>query len=245
MNPFDLSRRGFLTSSVASATLIGMTDPVPAQPPSPPSAADGANLADILAPVPFHFDRAAFFAIVERPFPHRQLGVGKSFAGATTLMAGFRNSLAAYADPDGFAAGPASLHCAAVLYAGYSYNMVLDDAMYAKYPLGLMDDEEMRPNDLRYRAFWKALRRNPMENFLRPLIDQGTSFFVCNNALSRFAAALAHRTAPNGVAPTRKEVVAIHDELVDHFIPETRLVPSGVAAVNAVQEAHFTFGPDY
>jgi intracellular sulfur oxidation DsrE/DsrF family protein len=158
-------------------------------------------------------------------------------------MSHFMNSLAAYADPDGFAAGPNSLHCLAVLYNGLSQAMVLDDAMYAKYPIGLMVDEEMRPNDTSYRAFWTALKHNTMAEFIRPLSDQGVSFFVCNNALSSLALTLAKRTAPGGGSITREQVVAIHDELAEHFIPGTMLVPSGVAAVNAAQEAKFTFLP--
>jgi intracellular sulfur oxidation DsrE/DsrF family protein len=144
---------------------------------------------------------------------------------------------------NGFAGGPNSLHCAVVLYAGRSYTVVFDDAMYAKYPLGLINDEEMRPKDTSARAYWTALRRNPMADFIRPLTEQGVSLFVCNNALSGFAAELARRTVPQGDTVTREQVVAIHDELAAHFIPGTMLVPAGVAAVNAAQEARFTFLP--
>jgi len=193
--------------------------------------------------VPFTFDRAAFQAVVARPYPHRQLAAPSSFKAATEAMSHFKNALAAYADPNGFAAGPNSLHCVAVLYGGYSYNMVLDDAMYAKYPIGLMNDEEMRPNDLSARAYWTALRSNPMAEFLHPLIEQGVSFFVCNNALSGYAVQLARRTAPKDAEVTREQVVAIHDELAAHFMPGAMLVPAGVAAVNAAQEARFTFLP--
>ena len=121
--------------------------------------------------------------------------------------------------------------------------MVLDDAMYAKYPIGLMNDEEMRPNDLSARGYWKGLRKNPMGEFLHPLLDQGVSFFVCNHSLSALAVEIARRTAPKDLAVTRDQVVAIHDELAEHFLPGATLVPAGVAAVNAVQEARFTFLP--
>jgi intracellular sulfur oxidation DsrE/DsrF family protein len=238
MPSFDLSRRTFVAGTVASATTVGVSDPVSAQSPAPVAESPSVSGA-----VPFSFDRAAFRSIVERPFPHRQVAAPASFAATTVAMSHFKNALAAYADPNGFAAGPKSLHCAAVLYAGYSYTAVLDDAMYAKYPIGLLDDEGMRPNDLSARAYWTGLRRNPTAEFVSPLVSQGLSFFVCNNALSNFAVTLARRTAPNGVAVTRQQVVAIHDDLTNHFLAGTMLVPAGVAALIAVQEAGFTFLP--
>lgn len=217
MDPFGLSRRSFVVSAISSTAVVGTSDPKPVQSPLRPT--HSAQLQRVPATVPFHFDRTAFQAVLERPFVHRQLAVPMSYATATVVMSRFQNSLAAYADPNGFAAGPNSLHCIAVLYGGHSYNMVLDDAMYAKYPIGLMNDEEMRPNDLSARGYWKGLRKNPMGEFLHPLLDQGVSFFVCNHSLSALAVEIARRTAPKDLAVTRDQVVAIHDELAEHFLP--------------------------
>jgi intracellular sulfur oxidation DsrE/DsrF family protein len=237
MNEFVLSRGAFVASATA-AVAVGSGSDAAAQ-----STEDKSEAKSISGAVPFAFDRAAFTAVLARPYPHRQLAAPQTFADATVALSHFRNSLAAYADPNGFAAGPNSLHCAAVLYAGRSYTMVLDDAMYAKYPIGLLADEEMRPNDTSARAYWTALRKNPMNDFVRPLTDQGVSFFVCNNALSGFAVELARRAATKDAPATREQVVAIHDDLAAHFVMGTMLVPAGVAAVNAAQEARFTFLP--
>jgi len=239
LSSFELSRHNFIASGVSAAAASGRASDLALA----PAAVDQAPQPQVSGVVPFSFDRAAFQAIVERPYPHRQLVAPSSFQAATVAMSHFKNSLAAYADPKGFAGGPNSLHCAAVLYAGRSYTLAFDDAMYAKYPLGLINDEEMRPNDTSARAYWTALRRNPMADFMRPLAEQGVALFVCNNALSGFAAELARRTVPQGGAVTREQVVAIHDELAAHFLPGTMLVPAGVAAVNAAQEARFTFLP--
>jgi len=241
MEPFDLSRRSFVVSAISATSIVSANDPKPSQLPLRP--ADRAGIRTVSASVPFHFDREAFQKILERPFIHRQLAVPMSYVTATAVMSRFQNALAAYADTNGFAAGPNSLHCVAVLYGGYSYNMVLDDAMYAKYPIGLMNDEEMRPSDLRFRDYWKGLRKNPMGDFLHPLLEQGVSFFVCNHSLSALAVEVARRIVPRDTALTREQVVAIHDDLAQHFLPGAMLVPAGVAAVNAVQEAHFTFLP--
>ena len=124
------------------------------------------------------FDRNAFQQVVHRASPHRQVAAPQSFSDATVALSHFRNALAAYEDPNGFAAGPKSLHCAAVLYAGRSYSLAFNDAMYAKYPIGLLNDEEMRPNDTSARAYWTALKRNPLNQVYQPLADEGV-LIVC------------------------------------------------------------------
>jgi len=236
MHVHSLSRRAFVTVAASTAVVadlatVGTARGMVAEP------------VRVDASVPFSFDRAAFQAVLDRPYPHRQLAAPATFAAATVAVAHFRNALAAYADPSGFAAGPHSLHCAAALYMGRSINMVLDDSMYAKYPLGIMDDIEMRPTDLSMRSTWTAMRSNPMAATVRSVTDQGASFFVCNHALSGLAYELATQSVPKDTPVTRDRVVAIHDELANHFLPGTLLVPAGVAAIVAAQEAHFTFLP--
>jgi intracellular sulfur oxidation DsrE/DsrF family protein len=231
------SRRIFITSTGTAASVVAGVSAFSS--PLPTRAADRPNRSPA---VPFLFDRAAFQAIVDRPSPHRQFAAPDTFGSATVAMSHFTNSLTAYADPNGFAGGPDSLHCAAVLYSGRSYLMVLDDAMFAKYQVGRFVDEELRPNDTTYRKYWTGLQHNPMADFLKPLTEAGVSFFVCNNSLSGFAYELAQKAAKG--APVKQEaVISIHSELAAHFISSTMLVPAGVAAVNAVQEARFTFLP--
>src|ERR1700678_2080175 len=237
MEPFMFSRRNFVAAGASAAALSCPASPAVAQ---GQPAAVAPNAAGT---VPYHFDRAAFMAVIERPYPHRQLVVPASWEAATVAMAHVRNSLAAYADPNGFAGGPNSLHSATVLYMGYSIHLALNDAMWAKYPIGLMSDEEMRPTDLSNRAYWTALKKNTMIDSMRPLMDQGLSIFVCNNALSGLALTIARRIEPSGSTVTREQVVAVHDDLAANFVPNTILVPAGVAAVNAAQEARFTFMP--
>jgi intracellular sulfur oxidation DsrE/DsrF family protein len=237
MDSTGSSRRAFIASTASAAASAAIGGPVPTTMSIAHRTPHGS------AAIPFRFDRSAFEAILERPFPHRQLAAPSSFDAATVAMSHFLNSLAAYADPAGFAAGPNGLHCAAILYAGRSYAMVLDDYIYETYHVGAFADEEMRPNDLTHRAYWTALKKSPMADFLKPLVDQGVSFFVCNNALSGFAFELAQKAATDGAPVKHESVVAIHDELAAHFLPGTMLVPAGVAAVNAAQEARFTFLP--
>jgi hypothetical protein len=237
MTPFSFSRRSFVAAAASVATAGSVAEPIVAQAQAAPVAPNAAGT------VPYHFERAAFMAVIDRPFPHRQLVVPATWEAATVAMSHVKNSLAAYADPNGFAGGPNSLHCATVLYMGYSIHLALNDAMWAKYPIGLMSDEEMRPADLTYRSYWTALKKNTMIDFLHPLMDQGLSLFVCNNALSGLSLIIARRIAPSGTTVTRDQVVAVHDDLAANFVPNTILVPAGVAAVNAAQEARFTLMP--
>jgi intracellular sulfur oxidation DsrE/DsrF family protein len=156
-----------------------------------------------------------------------------------------RNSLAAYSDPLGFAAGPNSLNMAAVFYGGYSYAISLDDAMYDKYPIASLVDGEMHPGDSTYAKAAKSLRRNlDSERYSALVADHDVSFFICNNALSGFAYVVARAVTPAGSPVVRGTVVAIRDEMVQHVLPGTMLVPAGVAALNALQEAGFTFLPE-
>jgi intracellular sulfur oxidation DsrE/DsrF family protein len=237
MKPLTFSRRSFVAVTASAVALSNPAEPAVAQAKPAPVAPNAAGT------VPYHFDRAAFMAVIDRPYPHRQLVAPASWGASTIAIAHFKNSLAAYADPNGFDGGPKSLHCAAVLYMGYSIHLALNDAMWAKYPIGLMSDEEMRPTDLTYRAYWTALKTNTMIDSMRPLMDQGLSLFVCNNALSGLSLTIAQRVAPSGTTVTRDQVVAVHDDLAANFVPNTILVPAGVAAVNAAQEARFTFMP--
>jgi len=230
-----LTRRDFVaTGALATTGLVA---------PSAALAEAPVDRPALGATVPFDFDLSALERVADEAYAHRQVAAPPTYAAATALMSRFKNALDAYTDPHGFAGGARSLHCAAVLYAGRSYTMAFDDAMYAKYPIGLVNDEEMRPDDTRYRAYWTAVRHNTMMEFLRPLIEQGLSLFVCNHALSGFALELARRVAPNGSPPTRAQVVRVHDDLASHFVPRTMLVPAGVAAVNALQEHRYTYLP--
>lgn len=211
--------------------------------PSPAAAADAAPAAPSVAPglydpVPYRFDASAFAAVLERPVPHRQVVAATTFGEGTAALAFMRNTINAYVDPIYFNAGPKSVHAAAVFYHGASVLLAVDDAMWAKYPLS---DLTVAPGTTP-KPDAKPVRANEHAADLNGLVaSDGASFFVCNNALSGFAGLLATKVAPAGTTATREQVVAIHDELAAHFLPGVMLVPAGVAALNAAQEARFTF----
>jgi intracellular sulfur oxidation DsrE/DsrF family protein len=236
MESSDLSRRTFVASAVAGAAIVTCSSIALGQVPR-------NGDAQAVGRIPFSFDRAAFHALLEQPYPHRQIAAPASYAAATVAIAHFKNAREAFSDPDGFAAGPDTLHCVAVLYMGSSMLMAFNDAMYAKYPLGAMADEETRPADRTYRDYWSRLQQNPMGATLRPLLGAGVSLLACNNALVSLSIQIAKRIAPVGTDIARERVVEIHHDLAANFLPGTMLVPAGVGAMIAAQEALFTFLP--
>ena len=245
METTDFSRRAFV---IGAATIAAAAAPAAACAADAPAAAT-ATATPVPAPaplkgyddvVPFHFDRAAFAAILNRPVEHRQVLAVKSFADARDGLGLMRNSIEAYIDPMYFAAGPNNFHAAAVFYHGSSPLLAVDDSMFAKYPLAAAIISFATFTGSGKAGIDKGATKHPAPLLGELVKAHGASFFVCNNALSGISAYLAEQTAPAGTAPTRAQVVAIHDDLAAHFLPGAFLVPAGVAAINAAQEAHFT-----
>jgi hypothetical protein len=236
MDQFDVSRRAFVIGAATLAAAAAPPGVSAADVPSPAPAPAGID-----GTVPFHFDRAAFAAVLDRPYGHRQVLAAQSFAQALDGLHLMRNSIEAYADPMYFAAGPNALHAAAVFYHGSSPFLALDDAMFAKYPLaaGIVSFAGTAKSGIEKNA-----RTNPGAAPYGELVAKhGATFMVCNNALSGLASWVAQQMASPGSPATREGVIAIHDEMVQHFLPGTVLVPAGVAALNAAQEARFTLLP--
>jgi intracellular sulfur oxidation DsrE/DsrF family protein len=220
-----IGRRDFLSATGAAVALSG------APCTSPPAHAAASE----------RFDRKAFEAILARPFRHRQVFASTALEGGLVLHY-MENSLQAYAE--GFGEGPGTLHAAAVLY-GRSLVIALHDAMWTKYGLtALLSEpsgqlahvEEMVKTLLpgAHTGDVAATAPNPYAARLAVLVGGGASFFVCNNALRGFSAVVAAKT-PNVTA------ASVHDDLAAHLLPGAMIVPAGVAALNAAQEARFTF----
>lgn len=237
MDGFDVSRRAFVIGAATIAAAVGPATASAADTAATPPAPAGTPPAGFDDTVPFKFDRAAFSAVLNRPNDHRQLLTAKSFQDARDGLNLMRNSIQAYIDPIYFNAGPDGLHAAAVFYHGSSAMLALDDAMFAKYPLAaaIVKFAEGKA------GIEKDAVKNPAAAPYRELVAQhNASFFICNNALSGASAYIARQIATPANPLTRASVIAIHDEFAAHFLPGTYLVPAGVAAINAAQEARFT-----
>lgn len=216
-------RRDFLAA--------GATGVVAAAVPAAVPAAAAASPIPTPAPGALRFDRAAFEAVLERPFRHKQVFATTQLAGGLVLHY-MENSMKAYAD--GFGEGPGTLHAAAVMY-GTSLGLAFDDAMWAKYQIG-----EGLNGFPGYKSDPQLnVPRNPFAARVAALAKSGASFFVCNNALNGVIGALVERAAKSkGRAPL--DHAAVHDDLAAHLLDGAMIVPAGVAALNAAQEAKFT-----
>ncbi len=242
MNRMGLSRRTFVAAGGAAAALASSSAAAAAPALTPEQVAEIHRLA---SGVPFRFDVGAFRTVVRRSSAHRQVFAATgTWQGGVDALTHMRRSLESYADPLGFNAGSGSLHVACVMFEGDSGLVALDDAMYAKYPIFVIAERRMHPETTQYAEYAKTVHDNPSSSDYRLLAQAyGASFFVCNNALSGLAYDVARETTPGDTAVTRDRVVSIHGEMVRHFLPNTMLVPTGVAAMNAIQEERFTLLP--
>ena len=178
------------------------------------SAATAAPAAAAVA----DFDRATFEARLRAPFRHRQAFASAQVADGAVLGFIF-NSLNAY--ETGFGEGPNTLNAAAILYHN-AVALGVDDLAWQNYQIA----------DVIRRAGDRLTSTSPGNPFVRgprgwsfgELQSRNTSFFVCQNALTD----LAQRCGTT------------YDTLRARLLPGMMLVPAGVAAVNAIQEEHFT-----
>jgi intracellular sulfur oxidation DsrE/DsrF family protein len=175
----------------------------------------------------WQFDRAAFEAVLARPYRHRQVYATTQLAEGIVLHY-MENVLEAY--EHGFGEGPGTLHVAAVTY-GTSLALALDDRAWSTYHIGAVLNG--LPSQTVPDPLLAAATANPFGTRVDALVGRGASFFVCNNALHGFSGVLA--TKAGGTSQQ-----AVHDDLVAHLRPGAMLVPAGVAALNACQEARFT-----
>jgi intracellular sulfur oxidation DsrE/DsrF family protein len=110
-----------------------------------------------------------------------------------------------------------------------------DDAMWAKYGAMLADlaqfidpkTEEAPDRNLYDVAGYGSTLPN-MGVTLSSLSEMGVHFAVCGLATQKFAELLAGQT--------HGDAEAIRKELSAHLVPNSRLVPAGIVAVNRTQE---------
>ena len=130
---------------------------------------------------PAAFDRKEFERRIALDYRHRQV-FAASHLDLGSVLHYIQNSLNAYADPDGFAEGPGTLHAAAVFY-GASISTVLNDDMWNRFNLGPFFTRFGE----RVPVQSGADRKSPFSETATGLRAHGVSFFVCRNALHDIA----------------------------------------------------------
>jgi hypothetical protein len=172
------------------------------------------------------FDRAEFKRRVALPYRHRQVFAARGLDRGIALHQ-MQNSLSAYEDEDGFDEGKGTLHTACVMY-GIALALVLGDSAWRDFQIpDLLRTMGEYPGD--------STVGNPWGADAKALASVGASFFVCSKALNDVAGLIAH------ALPGSLNQAAVYARLRSALIADALVVPAGVAALNALQEAHFTF----
>lgn len=180
--------------------------------------------ADPVAPP--KFDQAEFERRVALPYQHRQVYASARLNRAIALHY-MHNSLAAYSSEAGFNEGRGTVHVASVMY-GASLVTVAGNAEWHDFRIAAVLSQAGE-------TVGEASAGNPWSSAVAELAAAGASFFVCNNALSDLSTLLA-RAAGGAFTPGM-----VYARLRAGFIGNALVVPAGVAALNALQEARFTF----
>lgn len=205
---------------IAASSLFALA-PAAAQAASPSPAPHAPSLR-------WHFDKTRFDRMLARPAAHKQcFGATKIDGGA--VIEGMNNTINAYVDYLGET--QASVHTAAVLYHGAAIALAMSDSVWNEILLPLAKDA---PPTLREQfADAKTGKGNPYTGQVRQAVARGSSFFVCHNAIVGFS----HMAA----ASLKKPVESVHAAILAGIVPGALVVPAGVMAINACQEAKFTY----
>ncbi len=189
----------------------------------------------------FHFDEPRFNDVLGKPARHRQCCASTTTAGALVLDA-MTSTMYAYEFDLG--EGPGTVHEVGVLYHSRGAMLGLNDAMwnellvpamprlssYLRSDLEATGAKTGSGNPYLHRKKGTALED---DTSIEALVSRGCHFFVCNNALLGLADGLA--------TALHESSDALHARLLANLVPGAMAVPAGVMAINACQEAHFTY----
>ncbi len=175
----------------------------------------------------WNFNRERFQATIGSSAVHKQcFGATKLSNG--DMLRSIESSRQAYASYY-----PAEVfHAVAVLYHGYSIVLAMNDTIWDRF---IIPAAQKDPNISREIPEARPGKGNPYERSgsLREQVFKGTSFFVCHNAIVGLSESCARLL---GESP-----IDIHAAIMKGIILGALVVPSGVMAINACQEAKFSY----
>ncbi|HEY8314532.1 MAG TPA: hypothetical protein VIG51_10210 [Candidatus Baltobacteraceae bacterium] len=224
------TRKDFLATSSLLAVAPALAQ---AATPSPaPSAAAKPSAHELT----FAFDRARFDQILARPAKHKQCFGSTNIEGGDVLGA-MDNSINAYVRY--FSESPGTMQTVAVLYHGSAIAMAMSDSAWNELLIPSLKHfpsiAKDVPNAKRGKGnpYLHTTTNDPQDVSVESLVKKGASFLVCHNAIVGFS---------YGVAEALKESPAkAHAAILAAIVPGALVVPAGVMAINACQEAKFTY----
>jgi intracellular sulfur oxidation DsrE/DsrF family protein len=185
----------------------------------------------------FNFDEDQFNRILAKPAKHKQcFGVTKLEDGGP--LDGMNNTIEAYEQY--LKEPPESVQVVAVLYHGAAIAFALSDAVWNEFiaPAISQAPESVKKDmaDIKLghgNPYLRSTGNDPDEVTVQSLLKKGASFFVCHNAIVGFS---------YGAAKAKNiGVETAHAAILAGIIPGALAVPAGVMAINACQEARFTY----
>ena len=223
------TRQDFLTTVVAAVvapTARPVPTPIHVENKKPKVMCPGKS--DEPAKFTFDFDQTRFSEILAKSAQHRQcFGIMKLNDG--TPLESMDNSIQAY--EDFLKEGPGAMHAVAVLYHGASIGFAMNDTVWNEYLIpGLPQAPTVIRQDV---GTVKRGRGNPFKDEVGRLAAKGASFFVCHNAIAGFSQIVA--------ATLKADPQKVHAGIMAGILPGAQVVPAGVMAINACQEAKFTY----
>jgi intracellular sulfur oxidation DsrE/DsrF family protein len=143
------------------------------------------------------------------------------------------------ANKNGYNLDPPSLAVVVVL-RHFSTPFGYKDAIWSKYSSQIFelikfnDPKTMQPAKTNlYNAAGYGLSLTNFGTTIDSLVSRGVNFAVCDMATHFFAGYIADKTKANADA--------VYRELAANLVPNARLVPAGIVAVNRAQEHGYTF----
>jgi len=172
----------------------------------------------------------------DRPGKHRLFfdstsanGFGEAMLFANNFFDGNKNGYGL--DPNDLAVVIGARHHA----TAFTYT----DDVWAKYGKALADRAEFTDPKTKqfpivnvYRASGYGSQLSSLNVTLDAIIRRGVQFAVCQLATRANANVIARQTGGNASE--------IYDELVAHLVPNARIVPAGIVAVNRAQERGYS-----
>lgn len=223
------SRKDFLAATSLFALTPALAEAAAAPSPKPSGSAEPK--------LTFEFDRARFDEILSKQAKHKQcFGATKLANGG--VLEGMNNSIEAY--ETFLKEGPGALQAVAVLYHGASIGLAMTSSVWNAYlaPALAHAPESIRTDvgSLKRGAgnpYLRTAGKNADEPSVESLVAKGVSFLVCHNAIVGFS----YMAAEALKMPVQK----VHAAIMDGIVPGALVVPAGVMAINACQEAKFTY----
>ena len=208
------TRKDFLAAGTGIAAFAALSDVATAAPaPVPPSSSG------------FTFDQAGFAAIVGKAAKHK-LGFGAKEPSDGDI--GDVMAMVGTVWQKDLGVAVRDIHAVGIFYhvgAVLGFNDALWNEIFPYREKIAMLSKTFESTE--------AGAGNPYKTQLDALAKRGASFLVCNNAITGIAHAIAHI---EGKSPS-----ATAERFRASLVPGSLVVPAGVWAIGAIQEAGFTY----